>query len=170
MGTIEEALREKFFPAQFGGEEINADFRQILVHSVKHGSLGMPDPRSSAESAYNTSKPSSGELEDSLLRGSTLNYVGHRACVRKESLAARCANMHVELGDLARQKDLEGDEERNRLHRATRNGAWLSAVPHRLNGTVLSWEEFQDNLCLRYGLMPQDIPATCDCCSEKFLI
>ena len=51
MGTIEEALREKFFPSLFGGEDITADFRKILGHSVKHGGLGIPDPRLSAESA-----------------------------------------------------------------------------------------------------------------------
>ena len=44
MSPIEEALREKFFPVIFGGEEINADFRKILSHSVKHGDLGIPDP------------------------------------------------------------------------------------------------------------------------------
>ena len=78
--------------------------------------------------------------------------------------------MHVELGEVSRRKGLAGGQERNRLHRATRNGAWLSAVTHRLNGTELSWEEFRDNLRLRYGLMPQDIPATCDGCGEKFSI
>ena len=54
MGPIEEALREKFSPVLFMGEEITADFRKILGHSVKHGGLGIPDPRQSAESAYNT--------------------------------------------------------------------------------------------------------------------
>ena len=44
------------------------------------------------------------------------------------------------------------------------------AVPHRLNGMELSREEFRDNLCLRYELMPQDIPATCNGCGKKFLI
>ena len=76
----------------------------------------------------------------------------------------------MELAELARQNELVGGQERNRLHRETRNGVWLSAVPHRLNGTELSQEEFRDNLCLRYGLMPQDIPATCDGCGKKFLI
>ena len=47
-------------------------------------------------------------MVDSLLGGSALNYVGHRACVRKASLAARRENMHAELGELARRKDLEG--------------------------------------------------------------
>ena len=45
MGPIEEALREKFFPSLFRGEEITADFRKILSHSVKHGVLGISDPR-----------------------------------------------------------------------------------------------------------------------------
>ena len=43
MGPIEEALREKSFPTLFWGEEINADFRQILGHTVNHGGLGIPD-------------------------------------------------------------------------------------------------------------------------------
>ena len=45
MGPIEETLREKIFPALFKGEEINANFRKILGYSVKHGGLGIPDPR-----------------------------------------------------------------------------------------------------------------------------
>ena len=43
-------------------------------------------------------------------------------------------------------------------------------MPHRLNGTELSQEEFQDNLRLIYGLMPQDIPVTYDGCGKKLLI
>ena len=50
MGSIEEALRETFFPELFRREVINANFRKILGHSVKHSGLGIPDPRFSAES------------------------------------------------------------------------------------------------------------------------
>ena len=73
MGPIEEALREKFFPTLFGREDINADFRKILGHSVEHGGLGIPDPRFSEESAYNTSNASSGELVEHILGGTALN-------------------------------------------------------------------------------------------------
>ena len=170
MGPIEEVLRDKFSHALFGGKEINTDFRKILGHSVKYGGLGIPDPWMSAESAYNTSKASSGELVDSLLGGSALKYVGHRACIRRSSLAARRERKHVELAELARQKELSGGQERNRLHRATSNGAWLIVVPHRLNGMEFLREEFWDDLRLIYGLMPQEIPATCDGCGKKFLI
>ena len=124
----------------------------------------------SAESAYTTSKAASRELVDFILGGSDLNYVGHRACVRQASLAARCENMHVELAELSRKMELAGGHGINHLHRTTRNGAWISAVPHRLNSTELSQEEFWDNICFRYGLMPQDIPATYNSCGKKFLI
>ena len=60
MGPIEEALREKLFPALFRGEEINAYLWKILGHSVKHGGLGIPEPRQSEGIVYNTSNAASG--------------------------------------------------------------------------------------------------------------
>ena len=89
MGPIEDILTAKLFPALFGGEEINTNFWLVLGHSVNHGGLGIPDPRLSAESAYNNSKVASGELVDSLLGGTALIYIGHRACVRRASAGAR---------------------------------------------------------------------------------
>ena len=74
------------------------------------------------------------------------------------------------MAEFSRQKELVGGQERNRLHRATRNGAGINSVPHRLNGTECSWEEFRDNLRLRYGLMPQDIPATFGGFGKRFSI
>ena len=170
MDHICEALREKFPPLLFGGEEIDTDFRKILGHSINYGGLCIPDPRQSAECAYNTSKAASRELVDSLLGGSALNYVGHRACVRKARKSARCSKMIGELSELYKRQEQAGCQDKHCLCMATRNGAWLSAVPHCLNGTELSREEFWDNPRLRYGLMPQDIPATCNGCGKKFSI
>ena len=89
MVPIEEALRDTFVPAIFGEEDIDTGFRKIFSHSVNCGSLGIPDPRSSAYSAYNTYKASSKELIGSLLGGNALKYLGHRACVRRASTGAR---------------------------------------------------------------------------------
>ena len=117
MGPIEEALREKFCPMLFRGEEVTADFQNILGHIIKFGGLGIPDPQLSAESAYNTSKAASGELVESLLGGSALNYIGHRAYIRKSSLVAIHEKIHVELGELARGKELEaGRRTREKRH------------------------------------------------------
>ena len=113
--------KREFFPALFWGEEIAADFRKILGHSVKHGGLGIPDPWLSVEIAYNTSKADSRELVDSLLGGSVLNYVGHRACVRKASQTSRITKISVELADIFKRQDQAGVQEKNRLRRSTRN-------------------------------------------------
>ena len=64
------------------------------------------------------------------------------------------------MAELSGRKELTGVQERQRLHRATSNGGWISSITHLLNGAEIYWEEFRDNLRLRYGMMPQDIPAT----------
>ena len=111
MGLIAEYLRNNPpIPRTIRGDEITANCRKILGHRVKHSGLGITETQFSAESGYNNSKETSGELVDSLLGGSAFNYVGHRACVRKASLAARRAKMHVDLGELARRKDLREDK------------------------------------------------------------
>ena len=69
-----------------------------------------------------------------------------------------------------RQKEMTVGQEVNRLHIATRNGVCLRAIPHRRNGTELSWEELRDNLCLECGLMPQEILANCGGCGKKLCI
>ena len=91
------------------------------------------------------------------------------AYVHKATQMARLSKTSVNLAEIYKQQEQEGGQEKKRLHRATRNGAWLRAVHHRLNCTELSLEEFQDNLHLRYGMMPQDIPAVCNGCGKKFL-
>ena len=137
---------------------------------MKHGGLGIYYPQLSVECVYNTSKAASRELVESLLGGSVLNYVGHMKCVRKASQTARLSKQIVEMSEHFKRQEQDGRQEKNRLHRATRNGAWLSAANHRLNGMELSWVEFRDNLRLRYGLMPQVIPTNCDGCGKKFSI
>ena len=76
----------------------------------------------------------------------------------------------MDLAELDRRNEFAGGQERDQLHRSRSNGAWLSAVPHRLNNIELSWGEFWDNLRLRYGLMPQDNPVSCDSCGKKFSV
>ena len=120
MGPIGEALRETFSPTIFREEEAEADFRKILGHSVKRGGLGIPDPRFSAESVYNISKPASGELVGSLLGGTNLKHVGHSVCINWESAGTKKDREYSEIEDLARQKDLEIGQERQIIHRATR--------------------------------------------------
>ena len=71
----------------------------------------------------------------SLLGGTVLNYVGHRACVYGDGTGARKERKYVEMAELDKQNDLAGVQEKDRLHRATRNWAWLSNIINCRNGT-----------------------------------
>ena len=78
MGNIEDDLREIFFPALFGGEEVSEKLREILGHSVKRGGLDLPYPCLWAERVYNTSKAASEVLVGSLLGCTDLNCGAHK--------------------------------------------------------------------------------------------
>ena len=53
---------------------------------------------------------------------------------------------------------------------ATNKGDWIMAVPHCLNVTYFSQEEFRDNFCLRYGLMTQDNTVAYNGCMKNFSV
>ena len=92
------------------------------------------------ESAYNTSKAYIGELIGYILGGTALNYINHMDCVYRASVRERKEQKRMEMADLARQKELVGGQERNRLHNATMNGSWLRKITHHLNSTDLYQE------------------------------
>ena len=86
IGPIEDALREDLFPTFFGGEEVRAELREILGHSLKWGGLDIPDPRLSAEHVYNSTKAASDALVGSLLGGTNHNYIYNKAFMRISSV------------------------------------------------------------------------------------
>ena len=51
-----------------------------------------------------------------------------------------------------RRKYKVGGQDQSRIDQEMRNGACLTDVPHHLNGTELSQEEFWENLFLLYGM------------------
>ena len=99
---------------------------------------GVTCPRLSVDNAYNTSMAACGELVGSLLGSTELNYVGHIACVCRTSEGTRKEGYYLQMTELARQKGLAGGQYSLILHRATKDGACLISIPHRLNGTYLS--------------------------------
>ena len=74
------------------------------------------------------------------------------------------------MAELQIQKQLTVGQGGQQIRRVTSNGECISDVPYCLNGTELYWEEFWNNLCLRYRLILQNIPATCNDCGKKLLV
>ena len=121
MGTIEYALRDALFPALFGVEEVRAELREIPGHSMKHGGLGIPDPRLSAEHVYNTTKAASEALVGSLLGGTNLNYVDNKDYICISISEAWKQQEYLEIEVLTRKMDLPDRLLLNQFWLATEN-------------------------------------------------
>ena len=119
---------------------------------------------------YNTSKASIKVLVGSLLGGTDLNFVAHKGCVRRASADGRKQQEFLEKASLTRQKDQEDGSGLNRLRKETENGGFLTDITHHLNSTEVSWEEFQENLLLRYGIVNLNLPTDCDVYGKKLLV
>ena len=138
MGPIEDYLREAFFPELFRGGEVSTNLREILGHNVKRVGLGIPDPRLSAERAYNTSKAASEVLVGSLLGGTNLNYIADKGFVCRSSADNQNKSNLSDKVVFLRQKDMADRVGLNRLRQATKNGACLKDITHHHNSAELS--------------------------------
>ncbi|KAL7478615.1 hypothetical protein ACHAW6_004436 [Cyclotella cf. meneghiniana] len=53
---------------------------------------------------------------------------------------------------------------KKQMEPATAAGAWLSTIPDRFSVTKLTKDEWLDNIAIRYGRRPANLPDQCDCC------
>ena len=59
---------------------------------------------------------------------------------------------------------------RKRLNRIGECVIWISMMPHKLHGTLLTRDNFSHNIRLRHGLCPFALCSHCDGCGEEFSI
>ena len=142
MNIIEQDLRKDFFPALFWGKEVNYGIQNILGHIIKLGGLGIPNTNISAARVHKTSVYTFRDTVVYLFKGTDMNFVDHSAYTREASTGAQNKRDHAGMTALAREKYKVGGQYQSCLERVTRNRAWLTTVPHRLNGTEFPMERF----------------------------
>ncbi|KAL7461468.1 hypothetical protein ACHAXS_001898, partial [Conticribra weissflogii] len=172
LAPVEAAIRSDFLPALFGGTtpmSIDDDFRRLLGHSVKMGGIGIRDPTKTADRLFEASKEATAHLAANLAVNAEFAVETHRAHVRQASARMRKERTEAEESFLSELSSRDRGL-RNHLDAAKESGAWLTALPRRLNGTQLSPQEFQDALRLRYGKRPLGLEDTCDGCCQPFSV
>ena len=137
---------------------------------MKCGGLGIPYPWLLADHAHNTYKAANKVLVGSLLGGTDLNHIEHKVCVCISSADGRKQQELAEKAVLTIWKEQADRAGLNCLRQATYNVEWLTAIPNHLNVTEFSWEKFQDNILLKYGVVPLNLPTDCNGCANKFLV
>jgi hypothetical protein len=167
---VERAIRNSFLPALLGVEAVTAEQQAVMSQGVKQAGLVIRNPVDCAELNYGVSKRAVEVLVKSMVNGTRLFLAEHRSKVRVSSTWGRGERVCSEEAANTRQANKLGLREKHRLQRACNSGIWSSVLPNRFNGTVVSAEEFWDNLHLRYNLMPLDLPEKCDGCGAGFSV
>ena len=169
---VETALREEFLPALFQVDATAAAANRALwALPTKHGGLGIPDPTTTGEALHRCSKAVTAVLTDALTPGSApfaLN--AYLAEARAERRAHKLGKVHAARKSMMAHIHDKPHAVQRRVKRSTKCGAWLTVMPQRLNGTVLTGEEFRDALRLRYGMRPEGMPQKCDGCGAAFSV
>lgn len=171
FAPISTALTEQFLPALLGSEKVpKGPVRQLFSLPVKKSGLGIPIPSECAESNFLQSRETTAVLSEGLGKNEKMDLMEYQQAYREakakmKSLATE--RMTIRQSAIIRgcSKDLQA-----RLQRASVTGNWLSTMPNHLNSTTLSAEEFRDNLRMRYGLTPLNLPCHCDGCGANFTV
>ena len=137
---------------------------------MKNGGLAIPNPVEAAPLLYKSSVEASSVLVEALRSGGSLNQKAHRECVRQASKSAKTARLATEKAGLEEMKGRASRRDKKRLERIQETGAFLTVRPSRRDGTELERDEFRDAVLLRMGLVPKNLPKTCDGCGATFTV
>ncbi|KAL7463062.1 hypothetical protein ACHAXS_003449, partial [Conticribra weissflogii] len=167
---IEQSIKNTFLPALFHLENIDDPLREVLSHPIKLAGLNILDPTIQAELSYDTSHLATESLVDCLLSHTEVDLTLHHHNISetRQQCHQKIHKLHDEL--LSKYLNTAPPEIQHRLARAKLGGSWLTIIPKAINGTILSAEEFRDNLRLRYGFTPKFLPTTCDGCNKPFTV
>ncbi|KAL7532246.1 hypothetical protein ACHAWF_004097, partial [Thalassiosira exigua] len=169
---LEDAIRSKLVPALLDVEasKVEGDFCALLAHGVKMGGLNLRNPVAGAKGLHHSSRGASSVLVKSLREGGELDSVEHKQRVRAARTMARNERGLEEEARVARILEGSPRDIKKRLERIGETGGWLTVMPHKLHGTILSAEEWRDNAQLRYGIRPSGLCDRCDGCGAGFSV
>ncbi len=167
---IEQTIKNTFLPALFHIENIDDQLREVISHPIKLAGLNILDPTIQAGFSYDTSLLATESLVDCLLNHAEvdLNLHHHNISESRQQCHQKIHKLHEDL--LTKYLNTTSTTIQHRLARTKIGGSWLTVIPKAIKGTILSAEEFRDNLRLRYGFTPEFLPKTCDGCNKPFTI
>ena len=171
---VEKAIRKHLIPAllEVQPEAFTDVLRTItlLSHGVKVGGLNLRNPKTGADRLFQASAEASAVLFTLLLDNTSLDLVEHRGCVRKVGMDARKEKVEREAAAVKIMMEGATRKAKNCLGRIRECGIWISMMPHKLHGTLLTRNQWQDNLRLQCALQSLAICSHFDRCGEGFSV
>ena len=149
LAPVEAAIKTLLIPAllELPADHAQAELSTLLSHGVKAGGMNIRNTETVADRLVQASKEASGILVVSLCGGTPLDFVAHRAQVRGAGAAARKEEVAQEKEAVKRMKDeaVQNKKKLKRLQRMGECGIWISLTSRKLNGKLLSYDEWLDD-------------------------
>jgi hypothetical protein len=143
FAPLEAAISQIFLPALL--EETSeklGPMRAQLALSPRQAGLGVASPQATAKTSHQSSVESTGHLARSLKSGDPLDATAYAEIASKKRRECRKVRVKAEVTELEALCAGMCPAAARRLKRSRETGAWITAMPDRLNGTELSAEEF----------------------------
>jgi hypothetical protein len=135
---VEEAIRMAFLPALLEATEAECQ-RDLTTISVCQAGLGLPNPVQSFPGCFAASKACT-----SLLVTYANIHTRHASQERRGAQLNRAAAQERRSRGISHSSD---PATQKRMLRTKETGAWLTAMPDRLNGNELSADKSRDSHC-----------------------
>ena len=166
-------LITELLPAFLGvhSSDIDFDFREHLGLAVRSGGMGIRNPMACSEEFYDTSLAASSYLVETMIDGGEFDVSRHSSHIKEAVDRTKSLRSQLEA-DMISKRNHGKPAAKRRARKAVTGGTgkFLLAIPHYLNGTILSANEWRDNLRLLYNLEPLDMPQHCDGCGARMTV
>ena len=166
---LEDIIRNEFIPALTGKSAISDQERELLSLPCRLGGLGIPDFTKLSSSYYQVSQDICSPVVNLILESQ--HVLRKDTSAEQRRIKQRVKTERREC-DADKASSLNLPDHQKKVVELTQNkgsSSWLTALPLAKYNFSLSKSEFRDAIYMRYGWLPDRLPAKC-VCSENFTI
>ena len=168
LQKVDSQLEERYLPAVSGHADFTPDELSLLRLPARLGGTSWPCLAEAADFEHKASKGMTDAQVEEIVKQNAPHAVPSIGSVHKAAVQAR------NKSHLRRHKEQEAtfrslrehstlDTKRMELLSAKGASSWLTTLPLKEHGFLLSRRDFRDALALRYDWQRESVPATCVC-------
>ena len=164
LKPLDEAIDKSFIPAITEDHVLSADDRKLLALPVRLGGLGIPIFTEICQKEFNYSLKATQLIRPRIISQDHVFILNPQAEKRieaeiKKDREDRYAATLEDLKQRMSKEKLRGNE----VAQMKGASAWLTALPLKEEGYVLSKREFFDAVMIRYMWEVKRLPSKCVC-------
>ena len=169
LKPLDKYIDDHFIPAITDGHILSRDDRKLLSLPVRMGGLGITIFSDSCKKEFENSQKATRTLRANIVAQESI-YVLNRRVERETEASIRAEKVKMQEGLLADLKlRMTKDQTRgSELAQMKGASAWLTSLPLKDEGYVLSKREFFDAVSLLYRWNLKRLPLNCGGCEKKF--